>query len=166
MTVHGQWLPPTEDRFQSLWLLKGRRYLTDKVPTAGDPSPAGQREAVRLLYGLGRLYAAGIRAVTTPVVVVIALLAASVETMTITAVVMAIVSGWSVVYVRGLLRGSTQWITVVDATVLVVLCLSTRWTVPSDWLAGGESWVMAFVSFAFVAYQVHTGLGLELVSCG
>jgi signal transduction histidine kinase len=118
--------------------------------------PGGGGEAVRLLHRLGRLYAAGIRTVTLPLVTVLALLAASAERLGPTLAMVALLACWSVVYVRGLLRGPARWYSVVDAGVLVLLCLSTRWTVPDDWLAAGESWVMTFVSFACVAYQVHT----------
>src|SRR5689334_379908 len=127
---------------------------------AGCSSHVG--EAVRLLYRLGRQYAAGIRAVSMPITAMIGLLAAPVNAIWITAGVVATVMGWSVVYVRALLRGPARWYTIVDAGVLVLFCISTRWIVPTDWLVGGESWVMTFVSFACVAHQCHSGLMLGL----
>ncbi|MEV4313535.1 ATP-binding protein [Actinocrispum sp. NPDC049592] len=77
---------------------------------------------------------------------------------------MSIVAFWSVVYVARLLRGPARWYTVVDAGILMVLCLGTRWMVPADWLVAGHSWIMAFASFACVAYQCHTGLTLGLAA--
>lgn len=120
-------------------------------------------DAVRLLYRLGRQYAAGIRVATWPLIAMIALLAPAPATV-ITGLVVAAVTGWSAVYVRRLLRGPARWYTIVDAGVLTLLCLSTRWTVPTGWLSNGESWVMAFVSFATVAYQCHTELVLGLTT--
>jgi signal transduction histidine kinase len=134
--------------------------------TAGGADPPIDRtgDAVRLLYRLGRQYAAGIRVATWPLTAVIALLAAQGQAMVITAVVVAVVTGWSAVYVRRLLCGPARWYTVVDAGVLTLLCLSTHWNVPADWLSNGESWVMAFVTFATVAYQQHTELVLGLTT--
>jgi hypothetical protein len=128
---------------------------------AADAAPG---EAVRSLYRLGRQYAAGIRAVTMPLTVIIALLATPHPEFGVTVAAVSIVAGWSVVYVHRLLRGSARWYTVVDASILMLLCLGTRWMVPADWLVAGHSWIMAFASFACVAYQCHTGLTLGLAA--
>src|SRR5690242_11900915 len=44
--------------------------------------------------------------------------------------------------------------------MLGALGLCTPWIVPAFWLAHGNSWVLAFVSFACVGYQCHTEIVL------
>lgn len=121
-------------------------------------------EAIRSLYRLGRLYAAGIRAATTPPTVVIALFAAPTAKFLTVMVTLLVVTGWSVIYVLGLLRGPARWYTIVDASVLISLCVGTPWLVPVEWLVAGHSWIMAFTSFACVAYQCHTEWVLGLTT--
>lgn len=144
-------------------MLDSRATVSHASNEAGSSaSQAG--EAVRLLYRLGRQFAAGIRITTMPLIAIIALLAAPTNALAITTAVVMTVTAWSVVYAWALLRGPAAWYTIADAVVLTLLCLSTQWTVPDSWLSDGESWIMAFVSFATVAYQCHTGLVLGLAA--
>ncbi|WP_091448553.1 sensor histidine kinase [Actinokineospora iranica] len=70
--------------------------------------------------------------------------------------VMAVVAGlgaWSVVYTR---LGARGWVLPADTAVVVLLCLTQRWTVPPDSLADSTNWVLAVVSVTAVAHQWFT----------
>lgn len=126
-----------------------------------------QGEAVRHLYRLGRLFAAGVRIATMPVTLVIALLAASPDILVATVVIMGTVTLWSGAYVYGLLCRPARWYAVVDGCFLVAMCLGTRWVVPAEWLLHSNTWMLVFISFACVGYQCHTEilLGTAVTVC-
>ncbi|WP_330335377.1 hypothetical protein OHS33_37455 (plasmid) [Streptomyces sp. NBC_00536] len=112
--------------------------------------------AVTHLYVLGRRYVAVIRVVTgVPTLLVAALAAPAAPSVTVTFAVLSLVTGWSVVYVRALLRGPGTAATLADAVVLATLAASAPWTAPLDWLEHGRSWLLPFLSFACVGYQYY-----------
>ncbi|GLW89590.1 sensor histidine kinase [Actinokineospora globicatena] len=117
----------------------------------------GEGAAVLRLYHLGRVYTAWIRVGTVVPISVIAGLGATATTARPTAVVLTVVAASSVLYLLGLRRRWRPGFVVVDACALAVLALSTRWTIPPDWLAEGKSWLVPVITFACVAYQYHLG---------
>lgn len=124
------------------------------------------REAVVLLQGLGRRYAAVVRVVTLSVTMVVALVAAADQAARITVlVVLGAVAVWSAVYVRRVQQDEGAWLTITDTVVLSILALSSAWVTPATWLDSGASWSVPFVSFAAVVYQYHVGRTLG-AACG
>ncbi|GLZ38137.1 ATP-binding protein [Actinokineospora sp. NBRC 105648] len=117
----------------------------------------GEGAAVQRLYHLGRAYTAWIRVGTFVPIAVIGGLGATAATAWPTAAVLTTVAASSAFYLLVLRRRWRAHLVAVDAAALVVLALSTRWTIPPDWLAEGKSWLVPFITFACVAYQYHLG---------
>ncbi|WP_216215685.1 sensor histidine kinase [Amycolatopsis aidingensis] len=96
------------------------------------------------------------RFATVGPVAAIALLRVSPEHRAATAGVVIVVVAWSGMYVWWLLRWRGRWLVVVDAAVLVGVCVSTMWTEAVE--QGNWGWIRLLVTFACIAYQWHTTL--------
>lgn len=106
--------------------------------------------------GVGRRYAATTRACTVIPTIVVAVLAADPGGMRLTvAVAMGGLTLWSGIYVRRVTGPVGEWLTWSDVAILALLSMSVKWTVPGDWIAAGQSWLVPFVSFAAVSYQFY-----------
>jgi hypothetical protein len=46
-------------------------------------------------------------------------------------------------------------LTWLDASLLGLMSVTMKWTVPAEWIAAGQSWLVPFVSFAAVSYQSY-----------
>ncbi|WP_176737470.1 sensor histidine kinase [Micromonospora citrea] len=57
---------------------------------------------------------------------------------------------WTVAYAR---FSSRRWLLPADTLVIMLLCLTQRWTVPPDAVADSTNWVLALVSVTAVAHQ-------------
>ncbi len=122
-------------------------------------------EAVRLLDGFGRRYAAAVRLVTVVPIGAIALLRPVPGTFggTLVAVVLAVV--WTGGYCWWLSRGEGRTGAVamaLDGSVLMCLYLTVLWTdaVP----AANTGWLRLLITFACVTWQWHTSLVTGLVA--
>ncbi|MCD2187871.1 sensor histidine kinase [Actinomycetospora soli] len=128
-----------------------------------EPGPA-----VLGMRASGRRYAAAIRVLTLVPTVVVA--AATAEDPAVVVPVLAVLVAWSAVYVWRVRGALGPPLPLTDAAVLVGLGLSAPWTVASDWLASGRSWIVPFLAFACVAYQYSCrfalGVGLAVVVMG
>jgi len=112
-----------------------------------------------LLQRLGYQYAAVGRTGVAVPAVVLGLLAAPEGGQLAMALMGGLVLGWSVVYVIQMLRGPTDWLLVGDVAVVVLICLTQRWTVPSGALVNnGTGWVVVFAAMTTVVLQLHTTL--------
>ena len=118
-------------------------------------APPEQGPALLRLVHLGQVYAAWIRVFAYVPVVVVAGLASTRVTATSTAVVLTSVSAATALYLYGMFRELPDWVAFVDAGSLVVLALSTPLTIPTEWLAGGKSWLVPLITTACVGYQYH-----------
>lgn len=65
---------------------------------------------------------------------------------------------WSWLYARRVTAPVGEWLTWADIAILAMLSLTMKWTVPDDWIAAGQSWLVPFVSFAAVSYQFYAPL--------
>ncbi|MFG1778068.1 hypothetical protein ACGFIG_16740 [Micromonospora sp. NPDC049048] len=65
-------------------------------------------------------------------------------------------AAWSVVYVRFSSRG---WLLPVDTLVIMLLCLTQRWTVPPDAVVDSTNWVLAVVTVT----AISAGRGVDRV---
>lgn len=134
-------------------------------------------EAADRIGFLGRRYAIWIRSTALPAVAVVGVLAATPMARPATVAVLALVVAVSIIYLVGLKRHRWAWVTVIDAAALTMLGLSTRWTVPAEWLSTGKSWLVPLLTASCLAYQyylrwrpgvvlafvVHAGLAAGLV---
>lgn len=117
------------------------------------PSSATNGESVP---GVGRRYAATTRVVTLVPTVIVAIAAPGPGAMRlVVSGLMVIFTLWSVMYVREIRRPIGEWLTWIDISLLALLSVSVKWTVPASWMASGQSWLVPFVSFAAVSYQFY-----------
>ena len=110
--------------------------------------------AQRLLRRLALRYAGVGRTVIAALAGVVGVVAAPWPRLT--AVVVAAVVGWSVVYAWLLTHRRRWWLLLADVAVVAAVCLSQRWTVPVEAVTANQSWVIALASISVVAYQWHS----------
>jgi len=122
-------------------------------------------EAVRLLGGFGRRYAAAVRLATLMPIGAIALLrpAPGAFAGTLLAVVVAV--AWTGGYCWWLARGQGRTGALamsLDVTVLIFVYLSVLWT--DAVAAANTGWLRLLITFACVTWQWHTSLTTGLVA--
>jgi len=121
--------------------------------------------AVTHLRELGRRYDGAMRIATgLPTLAVATLAARTTPSPSVTYMLLALTTTWSLVYVRAMRRQPGAWATMVDALVLAILAASTPWTVPQQWLEHGRSWLLPFLAFACVGYQYSAGWRLGAIA--
>lgn len=109
-------------------------------------------EAVRLLDGFGHRYAVAVRVATLPPIAAIALLQASADRFTATALTVAVAVAWTCAQIW--LRRTATVVVALDVAVMLGLCLSVFWT---DAMADTNiAWLRLLVTFACVTWQWHT----------
>ncbi|MEQ4300100.1 ATP-binding protein [Plantactinospora sp. B6F1] len=99
---------------------------------------------------LGRRYALVVRSATMVCAGTAALLQAVPERRALVGGVVAAICAWSVLYARA---GSRRWLLPVDTLLIVLLCLTQRWTVAPDALVDSTNWVLAVVVVTAVTHQ-------------
>jgi signal transduction histidine kinase len=102
------------------------------------------------LLRVGRRYAVFIRTAVLICASGAALVQASPDQRPLVAGAVAGLAAWSALYARLTSRG---WMLPADTLVVVLLCLTQRWTVPADSLGDSTNWVLAVVSITAVAHQ-------------
>jgi hypothetical protein len=118
---------------------------------------AAEGAAHRLLLRLGRQYAAVARGAVGLLSVLLGVAAAGETERS-----MMLIVGSGVVW---MLRGPTAWLVIVDVGVVILACLSLRWTVPVAAIAeGGSGWVIVFAGCSAVVVQLYTTLVQGAVS--
>ncbi|GAB3964055.1 hypothetical protein GCM10027615_05790 [Plantactinospora veratri] len=116
----------------------------------------------RGLRRLGRRYAVVIRSATLVCAGGAALFQAVPERRALVGGVVAALGAWSVLYLRS---NSRRWLVPVDTLLIVLLCLTQRWTVPPEALADSTNWVLAVAAITAVAHQwLSTATGGALLT--
>lgn len=119
-------------------------------------------EAVRLLGGFGRRYAAAVRLATLVPIGAIALLRPAPGAFAGTLLAVVVALAWTGGYCWWLARGEGRtgaMATSLDVTVLMGVYLSVLWT---D--AANTGWLRVLITFACVTWQWHTSLATGLVA--
>ncbi|MGI5149945.1 sensor histidine kinase [Plantactinospora sp. CA-294935] len=99
---------------------------------------------------LGRRYAVLVRTAVLVCASGAALFQATPDRRSLVGVVVVGLGTWSVVYAR---FGSRGWLLLADTSVIMLLCLTQRWTVPPDALGDSTNWVLAVAAITAVAHQ-------------
>ncbi|WP_159079493.1 sensor histidine kinase [Plantactinospora sp. BC1] len=117
-------------------------------PATDDTRRIGGTE--RGLRRLGRRYAVVIRSATLACAGGAALFQSAPERRALVGGVLLTLCAWSVLYLRA---NSRRWLLPVDTLLIVLLCLTQRWTVPPEALADSTNWVLAVAAITAVAHQ-------------
>ncbi|MEU4641550.1 ATP-binding protein [Micromonospora sp. NPDC023814] len=110
--------------------------------------PAGATE--RELHRMGRRYAVAMRTTALGCVSATALFQATPDRRALVVGVVTGLAAWNVAYAR---FSSRRWLLPADTLVIMLLCLTQRWTVPPDAVTDSTNWVLAVVTVTAIAHQ-------------
>lgn len=121
----------------------------------GRRNPTGEVEQRLLRQGLR--YALGLRLIVVALSSSASLLLTDAPRPAVTVAVVAGLNCWNLWYARGMLRGGSWRLVLVDVVVMCMVCLTQLWTVRSD-PRGGGTWVLIAMVITVVAYPWQLGL--------